>query len=165
MKKLAITTLIILAVLINTAIAFQNEPDGFRGLKWGDPPTEDMEYWKTEAEELRYYRIENDKKRIGDVDYMINYVFCGQPEQFGMVTLDFRGENNYALLEMLAKGLWGEPTNEKFSEEVQILTWADSNTLVGVELHFYLPEEKGTLTFFNFAVLLEPIMGKHKDAE
>ena len=34
--------LIIVLVLSVGAFAFQNEPDGFRGLKWGDPPTKEM---------------------------------------------------------------------------------------------------------------------------
>ncbi len=34
--------LVIVLVFLITGIgfAFQNEPDGFRGLKWGDAPTE-----------------------------------------------------------------------------------------------------------------------------
>jgi hypothetical protein len=40
------TTLVLFMVLVLTlslgAFAFQNEPEGFRGLKWGDPPTENM---------------------------------------------------------------------------------------------------------------------------
>ena len=39
----AIAGALIIALVLSTgAIAFQNEPDGFRGLKWGDPPEKDM---------------------------------------------------------------------------------------------------------------------------
>jgi len=34
--------------LVDVGLTFQNEPEGFRGLKWGDPPTEDMEFLREE---------------------------------------------------------------------------------------------------------------------
>jgi hypothetical protein len=47
MKKISLSLLVVLLfifALASIAQAFQNEPDGFRGLKWGDPPTEDMTF-------------------------------------------------------------------------------------------------------------------------
>jgi len=47
MKKVilfSVMSLLFIFTLVGIAQAFQNEPEGFRGVKWGDPPTEDMEY-------------------------------------------------------------------------------------------------------------------------
>ncbi len=53
------TTLVLLVVLILAlsvaAFAFQNEPEGFRGLKWGDPPGEDMKFLCVTPEGARWY--------------------------------------------------------------------------------------------------------------
>lgn len=46
MKKVNLSLLVVLLfmfALASTTLAFQNEPEEFRGLKWGDPPGEDME--------------------------------------------------------------------------------------------------------------------------
>ncbi|GAI13595.1 unnamed protein product [marine sediment metagenome] len=44
MRKLAFVLAILIVLALSTGgFAFQNEPEGFRGLKWGDPPGEDME--------------------------------------------------------------------------------------------------------------------------
>lgn len=42
-KKGLFLVLVLVLTLSLGAFAFQNEPEGFRGLKWGDPPGEDME--------------------------------------------------------------------------------------------------------------------------
>ena len=36
-KTLVIALVILVVALGSTAFAFQKEPEGFRGLKWGDP--------------------------------------------------------------------------------------------------------------------------------
>jgi len=46
MKKVNLSLMVVLLfmfALASTTWAFQNEPEGFRGLKWGDPPGKDME--------------------------------------------------------------------------------------------------------------------------
>lgn len=37
-----LTVTVLIFSFADIALAFQNEPDDFRGLKWEDPPTEDM---------------------------------------------------------------------------------------------------------------------------
>ena len=44
MRKGLLLVLVLVLALTVGAFAFQNEPDGFRGLKWGDPVGEEMEY-------------------------------------------------------------------------------------------------------------------------
>jgi len=62
-------------------IAFKNEPDGFRGLKWGDAPTEDMVFSYRVVSEYNiykgnYYYRKSDKLNIGSAELdSIKYIF------------------------------------------------------------------------------------------
>lgn len=61
MKKGLFLVLVLVLALTVVALAFQNEPDGFRGLKWGDPPGEDMKYLskdKSNSDFLWYKKID-----------------------------------------------------------------------------------------------------------
>jgi len=63
MKKLilfSITSLLFMFTLASVTHAFQNEPDGFGGLKWGDQLGEDMEYTGMNGS-VEYYRRKNDE--------------------------------------------------------------------------------------------------------
>lgn len=65
------------------AFAFHNEPEGFRGLKWGDPPGQDMVYYgkSKDNENVLWYKRKNDKLQIGRARIKcIHYLFY--KEQF-----------------------------------------------------------------------------------
>lgn len=65
MKKGFLVVVMILALSLG-AFAFQNEPDGFRGLKWGDPPGKHMRPFTTYAHfGVRIYERSFDKMKIG----------------------------------------------------------------------------------------------------
>ena len=97
MKKNVSILLIVSCILIvfslilfaeEVKFTFQNEPDGFRGLKWGDPPTEDMVYIAIMEGGLTFYKLPNEKLHIGDAwFYKISYSFFGSPERFMRVDL------------------------------------------------------------------------------
>jgi len=58
--------------------AFQNEPEGFRGLEWGDPPGEDMVFFDIVKNypDLVWYQRRYDRLRIGTVKLvLICYLF------------------------------------------------------------------------------------------
>jgi len=125
MKKLAIATLIILAVVINTAFAFQNEPDGFRDLKWGDPPTGDMRY-QLSIQGDKIYNRADDKMQLGNVKLTtINYFFY--QGRFYVVDLWFDGKENYDLVKTLCRGMFGETTSE---EGLYKFTWGGEKACV-----------------------------------
>lgn len=51
MRKLMglLWTVVIVGILLSSGgLAFQNEPGGFGGLEWGDPPKEDMVWDNTD---------------------------------------------------------------------------------------------------------------------
>lgn len=66
-----VLVLVMLSVTVG-AFAFENEPEGFRGLKWGDPPGEDMEqlpsYWGAwmdpDEHDFLWYEKQDDKLQI-----------------------------------------------------------------------------------------------------
>ena len=51
MRKTIVIVLVAVMVLGLSAgaFAFQNEPEGFRGLEWGDPPSVDMGEFHSEG--------------------------------------------------------------------------------------------------------------------
>ena len=55
MIRKILLAIVLIFLITGVAFAFQNELDGFRGLKWGDPPTEDMTF----LGETREYVINN----------------------------------------------------------------------------------------------------------
>jgi len=69
MKKINLSLIVVLLFMFALASitqAFQNEPEGFRGIKWGDPPGEEMEYRiKIGTDNLVQYERKNDKLKIG----------------------------------------------------------------------------------------------------
>ena len=64
-------------ILSPPVFAFQNEPDGFRGIKWGTNISELSEMGLIEDDgESKFYVRKNDKMQIGDADLeRIAYVF------------------------------------------------------------------------------------------
>jgi|GEM_PF-4272736 len=63
MRKIILFSIMSLLFMFRRASvtqSFQNEPDGFEGLKWGDPLGEDMEYAGMNGP-VEYYRRKNDE--------------------------------------------------------------------------------------------------------
>lgn len=154
-------TLAILALsLADVGLPFQNEPDGFRGLKWGDPPTEDMLYVATMEGKRRLYKLPNEKLHIGDAWFCrIVYSFFGSPERFMRVDLYFYGERNYKLLEGICQGRFGEETTKGFHEHA----WMSPRTTV--LLTYDMVEDKGCLGLSDWTIFSEYTEAKKKTQE
>jgi len=147
-------------VLTSMIWAFQNEPDGFRGLKWGDPPTVDMEY-HGESGKSKWYSRPTDKMKIGNVQLCsIAYWFYGEPERFYVVFCIFSGKENYDLLETICKGRYGEPAKEEWLHK---LYWLGQKGFVRLE---YDPGEGGFLVLGSVPIMMEMIEAeKQKEIE
>lgn len=138
-KGIILGLLVVLLVLIATgALAFENEPEGFRGLKWGDPPTEDMRYVATINVIIRRYRKVNEKLSEGNANLeFVQYNFYGEPEKLFTVHIVFYGEDNFNHLKKICRDRFGEPT----STRVDRLRWWGEKA--AVELNYYYPKDKG----------------------
>ena len=94
-------------------IGFKNEPDGFRGLKWGDAPTEDMTFVSQSTYSGDTYYRKSDKLNIGTAELdLIFYNFNLYSNQFYEVSVSFFGKNNYDNLEIIFEERFGKPTSE-----------------------------------------------------
>lgn len=161
MKKAIVVVLMALVILAFSlgVFAFQNEPDGFRGLKWGDPLGVDMAYSMTIAN-TKLYTLRDDKMYLGDVSlYRIRYIFY--EDRFMGVTLYFKGKENYGLLERICKERYGE---EEVDEGFYELTLYGPKSFILVV--YDVAEEEGYLAIVSTAISDEQIEAqKKKEAE
>lgn len=156
-KALVIALVVWVALLATTAFAFQNEPEGFRGLKWGDPPIEDMQFLQEREAGQRGYSRYDEKLKMGEVPlYLIVYLFYGQPEKFYTVILYFEGKDNYETLKTICRGKFGEETMKGLDS----LTWASHMTMVRLEYDSI--EDYGGLSLASTPLLQEYTKTKEK---
>ncbi len=142
---------------------FQNEPEGFRGLKWGDPPGEDMEL--VEESVLlgkRKYIRPSDKLFLGNVelDYIF-YIFYF--DSFVLVELRFSGKNNYELAKEICRKRFGK---ERISESYRLKWFSDYIPGISVELGYNYPshpEEEGILSLSDLGMFTELVFMKAKE--
>ncbi len=158
-KKWVGVILVVLLVLGTVAIAFQNEPDGFRGLKWGDPPTEDMVYIDTNNN-IKSYTRPGDKLGIGNAEfYILEYDFY-EGRFIGIFAL-FINKDNYDILQTICEEKFGKPTERDYYE---LHWWGGEISLIHLE---YDPiEENGCFIIESYQICLEKYKAdKQKELE
>lgn len=154
MKKVTavLVALIILALSTGT-FAFQNEPDGFRGLKWGDSPAEDMKYFDTIEGNERYILSEEDNS-FGDIELeQLFYVFCGDPSRLFYVMLSFKGKPTYERLQTFCRQEYGEENAEGSDGSP---CWGGGDAIISFD--YDTEKEEGSVVFSNVSMLTEIIM-------
>ena len=112
-------------------IVFKNEPDGFRGLKWGDAPTEDMVCFGKSLCFQSTYERKGDKLGIGsatldEIYYKFNFYSC----QFYEAGSHFFGTDNYDILKVIFEGRFGEPTKIYEEHGSHVLQWTGEKTKI-----------------------------------
>lgn len=142
-----VAMIFMLLVFSRAVFAFQNEPEGFRGLKWGDPPAEDMKYLGDVFGEG--YVLLNEKMTIGSAKFfMIIYLFY--ENQFFSVGLYFEDQENYELLKIISRECYGK---EELNEGFYQIKWMSEKSFV--VLHYDILEEKGFLSLASTQIALE----------
>lgn len=156
---LGVLTVAILAFLLaDIGFAFQNEPEGFRDLKWGDPPREDMVYIGTIEGGSRLYELPDEKLYLGDAQfYMILYSFYGSPERFMSVALHFQGKENYDLLERMCLARFGK----QMKKEIYQISWLSPRTSVYLRYDFI--EDRGTLSLDDWTIFSEFLRTRERE--
>ncbi len=152
MKRIwAITVSAVLVVAVaGTVGAFRNEPDGFRGIKWGTKigALTGMEFVRVEGAETSYIRPD-EKLKIGDaVIERITYGFYR--DEFYKVTIQFKGLMNYLHLKKTLTDLYGDGDNIPGTD---VHTWTGRKTVVVVEFKGMLNEGEVLYTY-------KPVMEK-----
>ena len=159
---LGLVSIILAFSLVDAGLTFQNEPDGFGGLQWGEPLTHDMMYLGTFHEDVAYVRS-NDKMHVGQAQfYLIIYFFHGQPQKFMGATLFFKGQRNYELLKTILR--------ENFGKEIEKmpynLRWVGPTTTIGLCYDMTTETQKIGMLFLDSRLIWrEKITAMRKEIE
>ncbi len=150
MKKIIVIGIVIWLVLALSvgAFAFENEPDGFRDLNWGDPPSEDMisSYYE---EDMAMYYLPEDKMFLGDVPlYLVGYFFF--EDRFYGAALYFEGEENYDKVETICRQRFGE---DEVEEGFYEMTWTSEKAFIFLSYDYI--EEEGDLVISSAVITME----------
>jgi len=131
----ALVALIVLALSLGV-FAFQNEPEGFRDLKWGDPPTEDMVEFGKNMNRYRHTYVKLEEELYLNnvrMDY-IYYDFLITSEkdpQFFFVLLCFLDAYKFYSLEEICEDRFGLPTHTKtWEDNVELRMWSSETTTI-----------------------------------
>lgn len=120
MKKVVpMVVAVMLLVCAGMALAFQNEPKGFRKLFWGNTPTSTMEFVDQLNPFMKLYEDPTESNSIGSVSfYRIFYSFYVDELEnlkFAGVTLFYNTEQNFDALEVLCRQKFGQPTDKEYN--------------------------------------------------
>lgn len=148
-RKVVVIAIAFFLVLLTTgAFAFDNEPDGFRGLKWGDPPTEEMVEFYAYGDEVSYM-LPEDKMFLEDVSlYLIVYLFFGN--RFGGAGFAFNGED-YDKLKTICRERFGDQVEEGLYE----LKWVGQEAVVVLQYDYM--KEDGYLMIRDTVISMEKL--------
>ncbi len=104
--------ILIILLMINTAVFAQlkNEPDGFRGIKWGTNLSASKEFYKLgESGDNKSYYNENEKMKIGDID-IERITYESNKDRLWFVTIEAKGITNYHELRKIFNSQYGNST-------------------------------------------------------
>jgi len=133
--------------LVDIGLTFENEPEGFRGMKWGDCPTPDMEIFPAGEDLPILYTRPGDKLALGDATFIrIVYAFhrvSYNRREFFSVSLHFAGKENLDLIKTICKQRFGEPYKERPSR----IVWMSLKSIdyPAVSLVFSIVDQEGLL--------------------
>lgn len=142
MKKRLILTLVLLVVFLPASIiAFQNEPDSFRGIKWEIDIGKLPEFKKIND---RTYEKKNDKLKIGDAD-LDKILYGSYKGRFYTVTIFYNNPINYLTLKDVLFGLYGKVKQVCPLPNLQLYVWHGKN--VNIDYDYDLEINKGSLRY------------------
>lgn len=133
MKKLFICLLLI--VFVATPVfglpSFQNSPDGFRGIKWGDPPSAMGKYRLDTQDDdyIKLYSRLDDKMSLGEVPLdLLEYIFC--VDRLMGITIQTKSLHFIDMKQILITQ-YGNPFQE--NKYIEKYTWVDNNAFIAFE--------------------------------
>jgi len=126
MRKILFFSLLVCSILslCDTSFAYENEPNGFRGMKWGTPldsfPT--LKHFETVKRYggIEYYKKKEEVLKLGDVKlFLIKYGFWHN--KFYEVEIWAQGEKDWRALKDLVFAKFGE--GNKPDKDVEEYIW------------------------------------------
>ena len=146
MKRFALIVFFLL--LPSSVFAFQNEPDGFRGIKWGtDLSTlSDMSKFAGDIKDGLLYERKNDTLTVGDATLTgIYYGFYDG--KFFSVMMTFNNSSNFSKIKETLFQKYGDI--EKLNPYIDKYKWSGVDVVIGLDyssineegkvVYFYLP--------------------------
>lgn len=118
--------------LSQPAFAFENEPEGFRGIKWGTPISSnksEMTLIERDAK-LSVYLRKGDKLRIGEAK-LTSLSYGYYKEHFFMAAMTTQGASNKTELLRAFKAQFGE--GDRPNELLDKYVWAGATTSIIIE--------------------------------
>ena len=125
-------------------LAFQNEPDGFRGIKWGTNLSDlpDMQYLSSKRS-AALYTIKGDKMKIGDAD--LDAVYYGFSKgRFFSVIIQFNSLPNYHIMKQTLFRKYGKGESLSPAEGYK---WPGPS--VNIVLGYSKHSQKGRVTYLH----------------
>ena len=147
MRKGLLLCIVLVLVMSLRVFAFENEPEGFRDLKWGDSPTEEMKYLGDVFGEG--YVLVNDKMSIGNAKFFI-IIYIFYENRFFAVGLYFQGQENYEILKIICEECYGQ---EYLNEGFYQLKWQSDESFV--VLHYDIEAGEGFLSLASTIIALD----------
>ena len=141
-----------------SAFSFNNEPDGFRGIKWGThiSKIENMNYgFKWQGKKL--YTRQGEKKKIGDADIEgISYEFYN--DKLSGLSIIIKGYSNFSKIRATLFHAYGTVKyKNEFSENsgtvLDIYRWVGKKLII--ELEYEVPKELGNIYYTYLPILNE----------
>ncbi len=137
MRKILFFSLLVCSILslCDTSFAYENEPNSFRGMKWGTPldsfPT--LKHFETVKRYggIEYYKKKEEVLKLGDVKlFLIKYGFWHN--KFYEVEIWTQGEKNWTALKDLVFAQFGE--GNKPDKDIEEYIW--NGTIANLNLVF-----------------------------
>lgn len=121
------------ALLSVSAFAFENEPDGFRGIRWNTPLTEnESEMTKTEGKgNLALYRRKNDKQAIGEAG-LSDIVYAYYKGRFHSVMLKSQASSTDGRALLRAFRTQFGP-GDQASQYIEKYFWSGARTIISLD--------------------------------
>ncbi len=157
-KRYSIGSILMLGlfVALPTSWAFQNEPEAFRGIKWGTDINElsDMVFHTAYGESKIYFR-EKDKLQIGAADLLQIWYFFSHDRLYSVV-ITFEEWSNFNSLKTELFKLYGMGhAPDRFTEEYR---WMGSEVIVFFD--FNEISDEGRLSYFYLPIMKEELKEK-----
>ena len=142
MKKGFGLTLIFLVFLLPiTVLAFQDEPDGFRGIEWGT----DISEWPDMSHVSRnVYQREDDELMIEDANVKRIHYKTYEGRLWG-VSINYKGFSNHEKVQQTLFYLYGEA--DRSNRVTENYTWMGED--VWISLHYSeVLGERGSINYY-----------------
>lgn len=132
MRQTKLAVILLTALLAQPAVAFQNEPDGFRGIKWGSDVAanaKELTSVSDDGAEALYVR-RGDKLQIGGAE-LRRIVYVYYKKQFSAIAIETKGSLNKDALLKAFTAQFGP--GAKPNQFIETYLWDGAVTRIGLK--------------------------------